>query len=198
MRYPDGGGLTAAARVKREKLRFQAGEMFAQGVDPPQVARRLRISRKSAYAWHARWKTGGAAALTSKGPGGSPTKLTDEQVARLDKELDAGPAAHGWIEDQRWTLARVATLIKKLFGVSSSLKGISLLLHRMDYSPQVPVHRAAERGEAKIAEWREATWPQIKGRPTTWVRGSSSPTSPAPRCGRPRRAPGPAGAVPPW
>jgi hypothetical protein len=30
------------------------------------------------------------------------------QLDRLRAALDAGPAVHGWDEDQRWTLARVA------------------------------------------------------------------------------------------
>ena len=31
MRYPDGGGLTAAGRARREKVRLQAAEWFAEG-----------------------------------------------------------------------------------------------------------------------------------------------------------------------
>ncbi|MEU2738505.1 helix-turn-helix domain-containing protein [Streptomyces sp. NPDC007095] len=54
MRYPDGDGRTAKQRAQREQVRFEAAELFAQGVAPPQVARRVRVSRKSAYAWHAR------------------------------------------------------------------------------------------------------------------------------------------------
>jgi hypothetical protein len=34
MRYPDGGGLTAAGRARREKVRLQAAEWFAEGVFP--------------------------------------------------------------------------------------------------------------------------------------------------------------------
>ena len=53
-----------------------------------------------------------------KGPGGNPCKLDGEQLARLRAALDPGPAVYGWAEDQRWTLARVATLIERLSGVS--------------------------------------------------------------------------------
>ncbi|WP_346657103.1 helix-turn-helix domain-containing protein [Streptomyces sp. ICN441] len=92
MRYADGGGLTVAGRAKREAVRFEAAEMFEQGVRPPEVARRLRVSRKSAYAW----RDGGRPALASKGPGGFPCQLSDAQAERLQAELDAGPAAHRW------------------------------------------------------------------------------------------------------
>ncbi|GAA0328247.1 hypothetical protein GCM10009540_55150 [Streptomyces turgidiscabies] len=60
MRYADGGGQTAAGRAKREAASFEAAEMFGQGVRPPEVARRLRVSRKSAYAWNAAWRQAGA------------------------------------------------------------------------------------------------------------------------------------------
>ena len=35
LRYPDGGGLSAAGRVRREEVRLQAAEWFAEGVTPP-------------------------------------------------------------------------------------------------------------------------------------------------------------------
>ena len=54
MRYPDGGGLSAAGRVRREEVRSQAAEWFAAGVAPLEVARRLRVSSNSAYAWRRR------------------------------------------------------------------------------------------------------------------------------------------------
>jgi transposase len=100
------------------------------------------------------WRDGGAEALASKGPGGLPCRLDEHQLARLAAELERGPAAHGWSEDQRWTLARITELIAELFRVRYTLRGASLLLHRMGWSPQVPVHRAAERDEAAIATWR--------------------------------------------
>jgi len=76
--------------------------------------------------------------------------------------LEAGPAAHGFGEDQRWTLPRVADLIARMFHVRYSLRGVSLLLHRMGFSPQRPAHRAVERDEAAIATWRRTEWPAGK------------------------------------
>lgn len=121
-------------------------------------------------------------ALASKGAQGLPCRLSPGQLARLEKELERGPAAHGWIEDQRWTLARIAQLIEKLFRVRyRSLRGVSYLLHRMGWSPQVLLHRAAERDEEAIVSWRKETWPRV-GRPRgTRARGSPSRTSPASR-----------------
>jgi transposase len=102
-----------------------------------QVAHRLRVITKSAYQWRRRWRAGGEAALVSKGPGGAVGRLNQAQLARLRAALEGGPAAWGWREDQRWTLARVATLIARLFHMSCTLRGASYLLHRLGYSPQV-------------------------------------------------------------
>lgn len=162
MRYPDGGGLTAQGRSRREQVRLRAAEMFAHDADARQVARTLRVSTKSVYQWRRAWRAGGEAALASKGPGGNPCKLEEAQLAQLRAALDTGPAGYGW-KDQRWTLARVAALVLRLFGVSYSLRGISFLLHRLGFTPQIPAHRAAERDEAAIAEWRAVTWAKVRG-----------------------------------
>jgi transposase len=163
VRYADGGGLTAEGRARREKVRLQAAEMFAKDADPVQIASSLRVSTKSVYQWRRVWRAGGQEALASRGPGGSPCRLDEAQLEQLRAALEAGPAAHGWAEDQRWTLARAASLAARLFGVSYTLRGMSFLLHRIGYSPQVPVHRAVERDEAAIAEWRAVTWAKARG-----------------------------------
>ena len=144
-------------------MRLRAAEMFAKDADPVQIASSLRISTKSVYQWRRAWRAGGQEALASRGPGGSACRLDEAQIAKLCAALEAGPAAHGWDQDQRWTLARAAALAARLFGVSYTLRGMSFLLHRIGYSPQVPVHRAVERDEAAIAEWRAVTWAKARG-----------------------------------
>ena len=128
-----------------------------------QVAHRLRVSTKSAYQWRRSWRAGGEAALVSKGPGGAVCRLNAAQVARLRAALEGGPTAWGWDQDQRWTLARVATLIARLSHVRYTLRGTSYPLHRLGYAPQVPIHRAAERNEQAIAAWKTTTWVKLRG-----------------------------------
>ncbi|WP_309111682.1 helix-turn-helix domain-containing protein [Saccharothrix sp.] len=120
MRYPDGGGLTAEGRARREAVRLQAAELFAQDVSVPEIARRLRVSHNAVYVWRRRWPADGEVGLASKGPSGTGCRLCPEQLDRLAAALDEGPAAHGYTEDQRWTLARVADLIGRLFRISGT------------------------------------------------------------------------------
>jgi transposase len=176
MRYPDGGGLTAVERSRREKVRLEAAEMIEAGASDPEVARRLRVSRMSANRWRRALAAGGREALASKGPGGAKCKLSPAQVAELEAVLEAGPAAWGH-EDQCWTLARIADLVWRRFGVEYTLAGVHVLLHRAGWSVQAPARRAAERDDAAVARWKEETWPVIKGRSRSRARGWSSRTS---------------------
>jgi transposase len=178
MRYPDGGGLTAAERARRERVRLAAAELIEAGAGDREVAKRFRVSRMSVNRWRRALSAGGREALASKGAGGAKCKLTADQLAELEAVLDAGPAACGY-EDQCWTLARIAEEVWQRFRVEYTLAGMDLLLHRAGWSVQVPARRAAERDEAAIASWREETWPVIKGRRRTWAPGWSSKTSPA-------------------
>ena len=176
MRYPDGGGLDAAERARRERVRLAAAEMIEAGAGDREVARRFRVSRMSANRWRRALTAGGREALASKGAGGVQCKLTEAQVAELEAVLEEGPAAAGYA-DQRWTLARIADQVWRRFGVEYTLAGMDVLLHRIGWSVQVPARRAAERNEAAIAAWREEAWPVVKGPRRTWAPGSSSKTN---------------------
>ena len=178
MRYPDGGGLTAAERARREQVRLAAAELIESGAGDGEVARRFRVSRMSANRWRRALAAGGKDALASKGAGGAQCKLSPGQLAELEAVLDAGPAAWGW-KDQCWTLARIAELVYERFGVDYTLAGLDLLLHRLGWSVQVPARQAAERDEAAIAAWRQEAWPVVKRRRRTWAPGCASKTSPA-------------------
>ncbi len=176
MRYPDGGGLDAAERARREKVRLAAAEMIEAGASDQEIAKRFRVSRMSANRWRRTLAAGGRTALASKGAGGAKCKLTAAQVAELEAVLDAGPAACRYA-DQCWTLARITDQAWRRFGVEYTLAGTDVLLHRIGWSVQVPARQAAERDEEKIARWREDTWPVIKARRRTWAPGSAGKTS---------------------
>ncbi|WUA20640.1 winged helix-turn-helix domain-containing protein (plasmid) [Streptomyces anthocyanicus] len=137
---------------------MQAAELFEQRIKPPEVARRLRVSLKSACQRHQRWRDGGVQALASRGPGGSRCRLSSRCLEKLAGYLEQGPAAHDWVEDQVWTAARVATLIGRKFHVSYSVSGATRLMHRLGFSPQVPARRVAERDEQAVTELH-ARWP---------------------------------------
>nr|WP_269812547.1 helix-turn-helix domain-containing protein [Streptomyces atratus] len=116
MRYPDGGGLTAEQRRRREEVRMRAVDLFDEGMEVPCiVVRELRVSEKSVYQWRRTWRTGGREALRSRGPCGYDCRLGPHLQTKLAMWLDEGPAVHGWADNQVWTAARVRTLIGRKF-----------------------------------------------------------------------------------
>jgi len=88
--------------------------------------------------------------------------------------LDQGAEAHGF-RGAVWTTQRVATLIKKHFGISYHPAHTSRILKRLNYSVQQPEEKATQRDETAISTWKEEHWPALKkssrGRENNCVRG---------------------------
>jgi putative transposase len=154
---------------------MEAAARFERGESIARVAGRMRVGIRQVEKWRRAWRTGGVEALRSRGPQSAP-RLSGEQFARLESELRRGPAAHGWEADQRWTLARIVTVVGRLFGIGYTPAGMSVLLRRNGWSVQVPARRAVERDEGAIETWKKEVWPQVKVRRRPWVPGSVSRT----------------------
>jgi hypothetical protein len=163
MRYADGGGLTAEERARRTRVRLQAAQMFEQDMDPG-------ADRPAAAGQHEIGVHVAAGLARGRGcrpgierPGREPVQARRRSAGEAARRAGRGPAACGWAGDQRWTLARVADLIRRLFRVGYTLRGVSYMLHRLGFTPQVAAHRAAERDEGKITAWRAQTWVKARG-----------------------------------
>nr|WP_235029629.1 helix-turn-helix domain-containing protein [Streptomyces sp. 3213.3] len=91
VRYPDGGGLTAEERDRREQVRLAAADLIEAGASDREVARRFRVTRMSANRWRRALASGGRQALVSKGPGGARCKLDAGQLLALEAVLEDGP-----------------------------------------------------------------------------------------------------------
>jgi transposase len=179
MRYAQGGGLTAVGRRRRELVRLAAAEKFEQRVPVAEVAAELRVSQRSVQRWRRAWEAGGVPGLASKGQA-ARCRLDRDQLAELDRVLDAGPAASGW-EDQRWTLARIRDLISAKFKVRYTIPGVWYLLRRRGWTCQLGARRAVERDDGAIEVWRKEIWPRVKEPRRPSAPGSSSRTRPASR-----------------
>ncbi|MFJ4575552.1 transposase [Streptomyces sp. NPDC088846] len=112
--------MTDAEAAVRERVRLQAVTRFEGGEKNRDIAAALQVSERSVEPWRRQWRENGHAGVASKGSPGR-ARLPDVQIARLERELERGPLAHGWA-DQRWTLARVKTLIGRLFHVSYTVE----------------------------------------------------------------------------
>jgi transposase len=171
--------LTDAGRAARERVRLQAVERFKGGEKNKDIAVALRVSERSVERWRRQWRERGEVGVWSKGSPGRP-RLGERQIAQLERELERGPLAHGWV-DQRWTLARVKMLIGRLFHVSYTVEGTWQLLKRHGWSWQQPARRAIERDEDAVELWKKEVWPRVRAPRRRPGPGSSSRTRPASR-----------------
>jgi putative transposase len=147
-------------RKQIEQRRQEAALLFAQNLSNAEVARRIGVSRPTVSGWRQRWQADQKNGLALRAPGPA-SRLSRSQQQQLADALLPGPQAHGY-DTQLWTLARIAEVIERRFGVTYNPHYVSELLHKMGWSCQKPLCRARERNEDAIARWVAEEWPQIK------------------------------------
>ena len=147
-----------------EARRLHALSLLQQGLAPVEVARRLGVDRRSVRRWKATARTGGRDAVRARPVPGRPPKLDASDRRRLEQLLLRGAHAAGFATDL-WTCPRVATVIRREFGVRYHVDHLGRLLRRLGWSPQKPERRARERDEAAIRRWLRVELPRVKKEP---------------------------------
>lgn len=141
-----------------EQRRKRGLRLLAAGHKPSAVAKQLGVSERTVRRWRQEKRERRTRQI---GRRGRPSRLTTEQLTRLEKELARGAYAHGYPEDY-WTLDRIGQVIWTLFGVRYHPSGVWHVLHRLGWSSQKPQRRAIQRDDAQIAHWKQRVWPRIK------------------------------------
>lgn len=160
-------GSAAELEVRRRI----AGHMLQQGKGVREVARLVKASPSSVSRWKKELGKGGEDALAAKKHKGRPPRLKERQKKELEQILLKGAEAAGYATDL-WTLARVAEVIEREFGVKYHPGHVWYILRGMGWTCQKPERRARERDEEAIAQWRKEKWPGIKKEPVTREKAS--------------------------
>lgn len=156
-------GRNSQATDWKETRRKRAVELFELGWRQIDIAEALGVSRAAVSQWLATARQHGAQALCSTPPPTGPRKLAREQLDALPELLAGGTEAYGFFGEV-WTCARVATVIRREFGVSYHKAHVSRLLKQLRWTPQKPIRRAAQGDDLEIAQWRTDVWPELKKR----------------------------------
>ena len=111
-----------------ERRRRRAVKLMDQGESPTVLARILGVNRPSLYRWRqaSRSHPDGLAAKPHPGP---MPRLSDAQLAELERLLLQGAAAHGWA-NELWTAPRVTEVIRRRFGVGFHPEHVRKILKR--------------------------------------------------------------------
>src|ERR687889_209961 len=153
--------LSSEATNWREGRRLRALELKERGWKQTQIADALGVSEGAVSQWMKRAREEGVQALRHKPPPGAPSRLSEDQRAKLPELLAQGAEVHGF-RGEVWTCERVAEGIWREFGVRYHPAHVSRLLAKLRLSLQKPQRLADQRDEDAIEHWKEKKWPSLK------------------------------------
>ena len=128
--------LSKEATDWRKGRRFRAFELKQQGWSQQHIAEALGVSKGAVSQWMKRARDGGGVEALKRqpAPGASP-RLSEQQRTKLPELLERGAEAHGF-RGEAWTCGRVATVIRREYGVSYHPAHVSRLLKALRHSLQ--------------------------------------------------------------
>ena len=147
-----------------ERRRQEAVGLLRQGYAPVEVAKRLRVDRRSVRRWKAAFRRFGRRGIVAHPASGRPPKLKKAARRRLEQVLLRGAQAAGFPTDL-WTCRRVGEVIAQRFTVRYHVCHIGRVLRSLGWTPQRPQRGAVERDEAAIRRWVRQEWPRVKKKP---------------------------------
>src|SRR3712207_2963314 len=153
--------LSSQASDWREGRRLRAFELKERGWKQTEIADALGVSEGAVSQRMKRAREEGVGGLRHKPPPGATPRLSEDERAKLPELLAQGAEAHGF-RGEVWTCERVATVIRREFGVSYHPAHVSRLLKALRQSLQKPQRRANQRDEQDIERWKEERWPSLK------------------------------------
>ena len=155
----------AMKKVKERRMyeRYQALYLYLQGNQAEEIAPILNRSVKTVKGYIQAYETGGLSALQMNHSPGAPVRLTKEQQEKLKQTIVSSvPHDVGFTARHNWTLEIIAAFIKREFGYTYSLRGVSKMMHRQGLSYTKPTYTLAAADEEKQREFSEATFPELK------------------------------------
>ena len=143
--------ITVCARTRdwREGRRFRAWELKQQGWKQKDIAAALGVTSGAVSQWMKAAREGGIEALRRHPAPGPRPRLSPEQKEQIPSILAKG-AEHYGFRGELWTAARIAAVIKEVFGISYHPSHICKLLKEIGWSVQKPIRRATQRDEEAI------------------------------------------------
>ena len=174
-----------------EERRLEAARLLRQGqLSQAEIARHVGVSRASVCRWAATLAKDRPRGLQARPIPGQLPRLDEKAWTRLGRLLDRGAIAAGFATE-RWTLARIAALVEREFGVHYHPRYLERPLKAHGFSVQRPATRAKERDELVIAVWPKREWVALKkrrggsaGPSCSWMRQATASGRGRPRPGR--------------
>lgn len=149
------------AQVRYEKRRM-AVQALSQGEPASDVARVMKIPRRTLFSWVSRYRHGGEHALQDRPKSGRPRKAEAKVLQWLYDAITLGDPRQYQLPYCLWTLAIVRRLLKQEHGVEMSKSGVSRLLKHLGLSPQRPIYRSYKRDPEEMKKYLDETFPGLR------------------------------------
>ncbi|MEK3697974.1 MULTISPECIES: IS630 family transposase [unclassified Paenibacillus] len=158
--------LNAAMKQTSDKRlyeRYLAVRLRLEGHTFEEIGDLLSRARQTIGLYWKAYQTQGLPGLKMDHSPGQPTKLTEEQRKQLAAMLEQQqPADVGFEARYTWTLPLVAEWIKREFGITMSVRGISAMLKRMNFSFTKATYTLANADEDAQAYFKKHTFAALK------------------------------------
>lgn len=155
----------AMRQTKDKRLfeRYQSVLLHLEGKNNIEIASIIQRNRATVGEYIKAYKKEGITGLRMGISTGKPNRLTVEQRAKLAEIITTKiPADVGFAPYTNWTLALLISLVEREWAVTYSLRGMSKLLERMQFSHTRPTYTLANADPEKQKTFKEETFPALK------------------------------------
>lgn len=141
-----------------------AVEALSRGELACDVARVMKVPRRTLFTWIARYRHGGEHALQDRQKSGRPRKAEAKVLHWLYDAITLGDPRQYQLPYCLWTLAIVRRLLKTVHGVEMSKSGVSRVLKHLGLSPQRPIYRSYKRDPVEMKKYLDKTFPGLRAK----------------------------------
>lgn len=155
----------AMRKTKNRRLfeRYQAILLHLNGKRAKEIAETIQRNPSTVYDYINAYKANGLEGLQMGYSPGKPPKLSAEQYALLAETIATKvPADVGFPATYNWTLSLMAQWVKKEWGVSYSIRGMSKVMERLGFSHTRPTYTLEKADAEKQRVFTEETFPALK------------------------------------
>jgi transposase len=117
--------------------------LVAQGMTCPRVAQLLGDSHHSVVNWVRRFETEGFAGLAEGQRSGRPSRLSDQQLAKVETALRASPEQFG-LATQMWDGPTLSAFLDQEWGVQLKVRQCQRLFRQLGFRLRKPRPQVAQ------------------------------------------------------
>lgn len=158
--------IQALAESQRSKYRRKAYECYKSGNTKYATAKKLRIQETTIGRWFRHFDAQGDRAIhgAKRGPkpGGPKHKLSDEQMAELERTVSDKTPEQLKFDFALWSSKAIQEYVEFKYGMKIHRRTARRYMQRMGFTFQSPIKVAREQNKEAVARWLVTDYPTIR------------------------------------